>query len=333
MFLLIESRDETLKAQRKLEATLQREFKQTAVKNIGYPGGSKTNAKVCTNGRYWYLASDKEADVPTVRLNWFGLFKEKSSLGITVEINTAHGGRNHRVGGFFARNSATGMVYLMHSGRVAGGTKGVSKVNFLAHSHVRPEKVIDASGAIRDGILVMPVEGTAASRPAIWYIDKIAAFKRAARDGVMQSPGFQRQSKERADFYRESRGRRVGMRSGVIDYLSRHGDVVDALESWRKAAGLPRRARLVKNVLIDMGTEVDGQLVEVFEVKTSTERFNLYAAIGQLLVHGASSGCRRVMVLPHGNRIAPDIHDALQLLNIERLNFSLSETTATISPE
>jgi hypothetical protein len=39
MFSLIESKEEIAKAQRKLEATIRRDSKSKAVKNIGYPGG------------------------------------------------------------------------------------------------------------------------------------------------------------------------------------------------------------------------------------------------------------------------------------------------------
>jgi hypothetical protein len=176
----------------------------------------------------------------------------------------------------------------------------------------------------------MPIKGVAASRSAIRYIDTIARFKQKVRKGYIASPDFQRKKKELNDFFAESRGRRKGQRSREIDYLSRHGEVIDALFSWRTSSALPKNGRLVKNILIDMGIAVGSELVEVFEVKTNTSRFDVYGAIGQLMVHGKSDECRRVMVLPQEETIASDLKEALQRLNIELLKFKLDEKTATI---
>jgi len=334
MFSLIESKNEVVKAQRKLEATIRREFKTRAVKNIGYPGGRVFAATVFTDGHHWYWSGDHDnADVPNPRrLNWFGLFSEieNRDLRISVEINTAYEGRNDQVAGFFARDHDTGAIYLLHSGRVGGGAKGVGKAAFLAWGDQRLIEVADSSGGVREGVLVMPVEGIAATRPTVRYVDTIANFKEAVRTGEIETPEFQRKKKELNDFYSEARGRRKGRRSSEIDYLSRHGEVVDALHSWRRSTALPKEGRLVKNVLIDMGIEVGRKLVEVFEVKTSTSRPDIYAAIGQLMVHGDADECRRVMVLPQEEPIADDLQKALDRLNIELLRFKVSAKSVTI---
>lgn len=332
MFSLIESKEEIAKAQRKLEAAIRRDLKTKVVKNIGYPGGTTFDAKVVTDGSYWYWSSDydDEAVQNPRRLNWFGLFRGDADLQISVEINIAYEGRNDQVAGFFARDNDTGSIYLLHSGRVGGGKKGVGKAAFLAWSNQHPIDVVDSSGDIREGILVMPIEGAAASKSAVRYIDIIARFKQAVRTGELDSPEFQSKKKELDDYFSESRGRRKGKRSGEIDYLSRHGEVVDALYSWRNSNQLPKGGRLVKNFLIDMGVAVADELVEVFEVKTSTVRPDVYMAIGQLMVHGTSDECRRVIVLPKGELLASDLKSALKRLHIELLRFKLDEKTATI---
>jgi hypothetical protein len=312
---------------------MRRDFKTKAVKNIGYPGGTTIDANVVTDGSYWYWSSDHDDEnLPNPRrLNWFGLFRGDADLQISVEINIAYEGRNNQVAGFFARDNDTGSIYQLHSGRVGGGTKGVGKVTFLAWSNQRPIDVVDSSGDIREGVLVMPVEGVAANRSAIRYIDTIVNFKQSVRAGDLASPEFQHKKKELDDFFAESRGRRKGQRSGEVDYLSRHGEVVDALYSWRSSSALPKNGRLVKNVLIDMGVAAIGrELVEVFEVKTSAVRSDVYTAIGQLMVHGTSDECRRVIVLPQKEQLASDLKEALQRLNIELLMFTLDEKAATI---
>jgi hypothetical protein len=332
MFTLIESKEEIAKVQRKLESTISRDFKKRATKNIGYPGDTTFDAKVVTDGTYWYWSSDHSSkDVANPRrLNWFGLYKAEGDLQISVEINTAYEGRNDQVAGFFARDNDTGSIYLLHSGRVGGGTKGVGKSAFLAWNGQRPIDVVDSSGGVREGVLVMPIDGIAASRSAVRYVDIIARFKLAVRAGDMETPEFRSKKKELDDFYSEARGRRKGRRSAQIDYLSRHGDVVDALNSWRISNRLPKKGRVVKSVLIDMGVAVGSDLVEVFEVKTSTARSDVYGAIGQLMVHGTAADCRRVIVLPHKEAIAADLKEALERLGIELLKFKLDERKATI---
>ena len=335
MFLLLESKDEISMAQRKLEATMARAFPQRATKNIGYPAGTTFDAKVFTDETLWYWSTDlRQPEVANPRrLNWFGMFAAERDLQITVEINTSYAGRNDQVAGFFARDSDTGTVYLMHSGRVGGGTKGVGKAAFLAWSDQRLVAAVDKEGDKREGIIVMPVEGLGANQSAARYIDQIARFKIAVRAGELNSPDFQKKQKDYEDFYAESRGRRRGKRSSKIDYLSRHGEVVDALYVWRLQAGLSRGQRLVKNVLIDLGCASEASLVEVFEVKTSATRPDLYAGIGQLLVHGSQEKCIRTLVLPHDETIPADVQSALTRLNITLLRFELSATAALIRRE
>jgi hypothetical protein len=332
MFTYLESKKDIAKAQRKLEATLRNEFSRKAIKDIGYPGGRVRNAQIYTNGRYWFRSADhkdKEAANPR-RLNWFGRFSDNPGFGIIVEINTAYEGRNAQAAGFFARDSDTGAIYLLHSGRVGGGTKGVGKSSFRAWSEEPLIEISDSAGDIRNGLIVMPIEGVAASRSAVRYIDTVDQFKLAVRNGEISKPAFQKKQKKYEKFYAEGRGRRKGKRSSKIDYLSRHGEIVDELRKWRELTLMPPRAQIVKDILIDMGVAVGSKLLEVFEVKTSAARPYIYSALGQLMVHGTANGCRRVMVLPNDEALADDLVRALARLKVELLRFKLGAKSVTI---
>jgi hypothetical protein len=48
------------------------------------------------------------------------------------------------------------------------------------------------------------------------------------------------------------------------------------------------------------------------------------------MVHGTTSACRRVIVLPYEQKMATDLTKALQRLGIETVNFRLDEEKATI---
>ena len=332
MLIMLEAENDISKAQQKLERSIRRDFPNKATKDIGYPGGTNFGAIVYTNGHYWFWSGDanKKDESSPRRLNWFGLFREGASLDISVEVNVPYKGRNGRVAGFFARDNETGSIYLMHSGGVKGGKKGVGKSAFLAWSGERLVRVADSSGGFQDAIVVMPIEGRAAIRSAIRYIDTIARFKKAVRDGETDTREFKTKQKELNVFFSESSGRRKGKRSGQFDYLSRHGDIVDALYLWRKSKPINRGERLVKNVLIDLGLSRKSELIEVYELKTTADRGNVYTAIGQLMTHAISEKCRRIMVLPNQEPIAQDLKEALERLDIEILHFKLTEDKAII---
>ena len=232
--------------------------------------------------------------------------------------------------GFFARDNNSGSIYLFHSGRVGGGKTGVSKDEFLAWRGQKLIEVFDSHGSARDGIMVMAVDGLAATRSAIRYVASIADFKLAVGKGVTGKPGFKKKKKDLADYYSEARGSRKGSRTAEFDYVSRHGEVVDALHVWRKSAGLSKGARVVKNVLIDLGVSTNRVLSEVYEVKTSALRPDVYTAIGQLLVHAVAKDCKRFIVLPHSEGLAGDLEKALKRNEIEIIRFKLTEDAAVI---
>jgi len=122
-------------------------------------------------------------------------------------------------------------------------------------------------------------------------------------------------------FRAEARGWRTGRRSDEIDYISNHGLVVDALRLWRSEKLLPIDGEIVNTALLDMGVVRSNELVEVFEVKTSAGRSDIYSAIGQLMVHGTAPDCTRVMVLPGNEPIARDLQAALDRLKVVLVRF------------
>src|SRR5271154_3864076 len=109
MFVLLESRKDIADAQRELEATIRRDFRDQVVKNIGYPSGTTFDAKVSTDHKHWFWSADKRDKSTRIhrRLNWFGEFNEDAGLQITVEVNTPYEGRNDRIAGFFARDTGS----------------------------------------------------------------------------------------------------------------------------------------------------------------------------------------------------------------------------------
>ena len=333
MLSLVVSRSQIAEAQDMLETTMRREFPDRERRTIIFPSSYVDDAQVWTDSRHWYRRSfldDSEGTTPR-NLNWFGKLGS-GYLRISLEANVVPEGTNSRVQGFFARNNASGALYLMHSGRVGGGARGVGGRAFRAWYGEPRIEVFNAHGKNRFGYSVMQVDALAPTRSLVRFLDRVDAFRQAVRFGRVQihDPAFQQEMQAHDDFYREPRGRRTWHGPGQVDYLSRHGEVVDALQEWRETRGIPSQGRIVKTVFVDMGVKnASGAMVELYEVKTSASRSDVYSAIGQLMVHGLP-GCTRTVVLPAAESIRPDLLEAFERHQIQLLRFNLDEEKAAI---
>jgi hypothetical protein len=315
MFMLIERAVERKAAQAQLEAQLKKALRTTATQTIGFPSGHVRDADVRTDGAIWFhtrqsTAADEGATPRTY--NWFGQWGDcsQSSVNITVEINIPMAPTG-RVAGCFVVDPSTGMRYLAHSGGVGGGQKGVGQTEFLAWTPRPRVDVFDSEGARRHVVLVMPIDGDGVAAPLAAFVQDIAEFKEAVRSGELDTASFRKKVAELKDYFDEPSGRRRGKRSSVVDYISRHGDVVKALEAWampRSLAGTISK----KNFLIDLALERQGTMTDLFEVKTSRDRGDIYKAIGQLITHARGDTCRTHIVLPQGNTLAGDLSAALK---------------------
>ncbi|MEN7431317.1 hypothetical protein VA599_11190 [Chromobacterium sp. TRC.1.1.SA] len=332
MFILIEDQTEIRKAQSDLEATIGREFPTTAIRDIGWQGGRQPQAKVRSDGTYWFWSSDYKNGVANPRrLNWFGRTGDGQSVMIAVEVNTPLAGRNDSIAGFFARNTVNGRTYLFHSGRVGGGAKGVKKDALVAWADFELHPIYASDGSHKEGILVMPVAGPGAVRPAIAYVQTIIEFKAAVRNGDTQTSEALKKEQKLRKYFDEFFGRKRGKAAArEIDYISRHGEVVKALRDWRIQKGLATGQRVVKTALLDLGVSQGPNLIEAYEVKTSAVRGDIYTGIGQLIVHSRSHNCSRILVVPADVPLARDLAAALERNNIQLQLYKLTKTQVTL---
>ena len=331
MLSLLTERDEIADAQETLESVLREEFGEHDDRDISFRPRVLRDQDVWTEAGYWYRPAVHEGGTTPRFLNWFGVLKD-GSLNITVEVNVAFERRKGTAEGFFARDDGTGALYLMHSGNIGGGRPGIGGRAFRTCYSKRAEPVFVGNKCARFGFIVVPVQAADPTRSARRYIDSIRDFKKLVSDKKIdpKDPDFRGKMRKFDDFYKEARGRRRGSRPGEIDYLSRHGEVVDALHDWRKDRPLARGHRIVKDVYIDLGVANSrDDLVELYEVKTSSDRAVVYTAIGQLAVHG-SEACDKYLALPKGRNLPKDLADALVRQGIELIRFRLNRRGAKI---
>lgn len=275
------------------------------------------------DGEHWF-APHLTGEDGGIRRYWnsFGDYRVDGSLQIAVEINIALDTNSRKVSGFFARDPETDIAYLMHDGGVGGGKKGVGKDAFLAWSNLLQIEVHEEGRQPRSGIIVAPLVASSLDGAITQFVTKVSEFKRAVRQGVGVSDdevpagglGYD-------DYFRESTGLRKGQRQRHFEYITRHGDIVDALQRWARRE-FPK-GRVVKDRYIDLGIEKDGQLLCLFEVKTSTARQVMYTAIGQLSVHAPRHRVARYVVVPHDEPISADIQKCLGRLDTNVLRYEL----------
>lgn len=186
------------------------------------------------------------------------------------------------------------------------------------------EKVERTNEEPRAGIVIGRVDAPdLASR--IWhFVRAVRAFKDAVKRGDLDNEDARRTIAEWDTFKSESPGRRKGRRRAEIDYVSYHGDVVEALRAEREAK-VGSAGRVVNSPLVDLMVKAKQTMTEIYEVKTSGDRQSLYTGIGQLMTHSvdAPADITRTLVVPEGD-LPPGLASCLAKLGISVRRFKLT---------
>ena len=332
MFILLESKLEIAAAHRELTRTMGAGLPKRERRDLAHPGGPTYDVEIFTDYRYWYRSGRHTGeDVANPRrINSFGIYEKQGPLRIAVEVNTVFSGLPGRIAGFFARDSETNTVYLMHTGGVGGGIKGISQAAFLAWAPSKPIEVISAAGVVLEGLVVSAVKGERACHSVTQFIDLIAHFKKEARSGTLPiTPNDVAQS-DYSKFFAGSSGERSGKRSSrPVDYITRHADVVLELREWRLRQPDARTVNVFSTRLIDMGVSKADKCVEVYEVKTDASRQCIYTAVGQLMVHATTAECKKVLVFP-SSRASDHLREIARRLGLYLVLFKLHDDRVEI---
>ena len=147
MLSLLTARDEIAEAQQALEDLMRREFPDVERHDIKFRPKGRNDQEVLTSGRHWYRVGVQDGpNEPSPRFqNWFGVLAP-GRLRISVEVNVLRDPTEGQAQGFFARDNATGAVYLMHTGSIGGGKSGVSGPAFRAWYGESSSEVFDGEG-------------------------------------------------------------------------------------------------------------------------------------------------------------------------------------------
>lgn len=247
---------------------------------------------------------------------------EISMVNIIVEINTEYQGYDRRVAGAFVHDGNNN-IYLTHSGKVAGGRKGVGKEGFW--NSYRGNQIVTITWPDRietEAICIGKLGNKNLPRQIAHFVKEVARFKKHIVSGkikVRKEPALL----DNPTFDPEFSGKRKGYRrKGPIESKCDHGRIVSALNDELESRGLKTANDRPRDLYVYNSKK---NMDILFEVKTDLSSSSIYSSIGQLMYHGASQepAPTRVLVIPG----VPDkkTRRILNRLEIEVMEYSWEE--------
>jgi hypothetical protein len=204
---------------------------------IGWHGGN-CEAVVFWNPRERFWFGHDWADKGNRFWSPFGMEdpRSKRMLNITVQCNPPLKGINRQCAGAFVTDS--NKVFLAHSGKIAGGKKGIGKtafVNSYPQGNWQPARWPDNRES--EMIVIGQVDSPAISRHVGQFIREVEKLKEKIEANSGQSP----ESKLRSGFSPEFAGKRKRYRLiGDVESNCDHGIVVNELEKCLRGIGFDR---------------------------------------------------------------------------------------------
>jgi hypothetical protein len=296
----------------KLQDTLQRFAVQQSTERItctiGYPGGSEA-----ANVLYWsehdiWIFSKK---IENRYWNTFGIGKpvEGRSHSITCEINIPLSGVDRHIQGTFAV-AEDGGVYLVHRGKIGGGTKGVGKSLLLEKYRGKLAQLTDSTGEVT----AVPIGRLGDPRFALQISTFVREIDRL-KQLVKSKRGFH--PRKPKGFRKEFSGKRGYKITRDVSSDVNHGIIVNELARILNLRALDidndRRDLFIRNKR--------GQVTVLFEVKTNFDPFSIHSAIGQLYYYSVDEKHRPRLVAVLPQAIHSVIVRKLRKLDIEVLKY------------
>jgi hypothetical protein len=329
MLKLVTSEKEITYCQRLFEDELRRSLGPAKRRTIGHPGGSFVNEIHFGEG-LWYSKQELEGPNVEVPRHWNGFGIEERKTGhqiIVVEVNPPLKGKDRRVSGAFGKDEARNKYYLLHRGGIGGARKGIGKEAFRSWYRGAWTTLYDEHGHADEAILIGALGVGTLIDPLRTFVHEVANFKREASEGKLTRE--QRLGRKMLDFIPEWHGKRKGRRRSILYYESYHGAVVNALADKFKSQRIT--GSVFNTQLIDLGVEQSGELVEIYEVKSSVDRQSVYSGVGQLIVHSeGDASVRKFLVVPL-DQLFPKLVTKLKKLGIETIGYQIQKGKITFT--
>jgi len=323
MLEVVANRSAVASAQKRFSDALKKEpsFEHYRT-TLGYRGGHLKKATVYWSDKYqfWHTHKVIESDGGDRRhWNAFGTEKPEGawSRSITCEINFPVHGPNWRVAGAILKDKAANL-FVGHTGKIGGGTEGVGKALFVRHFKGTFELAFDGTKEIRIA-RVAALDSPHFLRQLSNFVQEVGRIKAIARGEVneINLP----QDSEDSGYSDEFEGTVNRQGKSIIEATYDHGTVVNQLKRI-----LEKKGHRVSNTKhCDLRVIRDEAVRFQFEVKTSNDSQNIYAAIGQLLFHSSHLQHRPRLILVSPASIGEKERKILAKLRIKHLAYEWLE--------
>ncbi len=285
------------------------------------PGGSgEAIAYYYPNSDFWW--SGDRLSKSHKFYNLFGIAPDyERTNSIRVQINYQKEFNDFKEAAYWAKDNS-GRVFLLHSGKMGGGIKGITIENIDKY-YSRKKVVASNNGNQKECFIVCEINSPRAFTQVVSFIKEIDRIKCLLTElkslelakGDTNNPFLMK--KYTPEFW----GKRSSYyRDGIVESVSDHGSIVDALK-YELETNFGFKNKCTKNKYVDLGIDKNGKPIAIFEFKTSTNTQSVYTAIGQVLLHSNSlkSDPMRFVVFP--NQIDIGIISDLKNLGIETLRY------------
>ncbi|MBI4931902.1 MAG: hypothetical protein HY841_14160 [Bacteroidetes bacterium] len=247
----------------------------------------------------------------------------KAINGIVVQCNYQIGFENFKEACFWA-NDSKGKVYLLHSGRMGGGVKGINFEN-IDDLYSGARSTLLYNDVSYDYFTVCELHSKQAYQQVVDFVNEVDRIKCILKSNTaVSSLGKRKINKAFKIYSPEFWGKRKSyFIKKKISSNSKHGFIVDGLEKiMHKEYGVNKN-QLVKNKYIDLGITKNNKAVAIFEIKPSINTQSIYTAIGQLMLHSSSIKSNPAIYIVLPNKLEDKMEKDLLSLSIKSIRFVL----------
>lgn len=276
---------------------MRRHLGQSARLKIGFKGEVR-DMTAYHNGELWFTSQPSQNG----NRYWdaYGLEPTTTrSNNITVEINVPVEDINRAISAFYAEDSDTKEIFLLHRGKVGGGRPGIGKNAFTAWYCGGIASVDEIHGRTTEAFLITSLGDPHMADNVADFVKAVSVFKSTVTSAQQRPEQGNGNNNTAHDFHDEFSGKKNIPSRASTTADCNHGRVVTALKRHLEAQHKGPSHRLINTKKIDLALMKSSQLLHVWEVKTDISLQNLYTGIGQLIVHTMGHYmCDKTLVLP-----------------------------------
>lgn len=257
--------------------------------------------------------------------NPFGLEKPKDGSTVTgrCQINYLSDGYDNSMAGLLAKD-IKGNAYILHSGRIGGGQKGVGKNAFLDY-YSGNRTLVKVGNQELEYFIVAKVNSPRFYKSLLEFIKAVYNFKESVKSGYIK-PSIGSGDNPL------SNGEYMGIKTynlpeRTIIATHDHAIITNQLIDELKARGYRvKRDRFRDAYTLDTAGKT---INRIFEVKAFFSRQGLYTAIGQLQLHSLAFNSQKYFVID--DTVDKSLIQDLAKLQISCLTFQWNDDNESVS--